>query len=240
LQRAGSIELARRAYTDALRADAYPFRSLPVFDDIRRGIAQRHQVPLVETVAALERNAGDGILGLDVLVDYVHPTVAANEIIAQEVLRTMSVTGLLPGSGAVAVDDARIRVPPEEEENLAVLFALQSQYLIMRQYDKLAALSDRLMAAARRAVAGRPEHQLVLTTVQERVDMIQRVIEPYARLLQAEESGTLEHEYTNEEAQAIYAAYMDMIRQLEAGRMQHEEFDKLVPALQYGQRAAGE
>lgn len=236
--RRGDLAGARRAYVEALRADAYPFRSLPEFDAIRRDIAREHEVPLVETVSALEGAADDGILGLDVLVDYVHPTIAGNEIIAQAVLQAMDVAGLLPQPRALPVEDARIAVAPDAEEDLGVLFALQSQYLIMRQYDQLGPLSDRLLAAARAAVAAQPEHAGLLPPLEERVALIRRVIEPYRALLRAEELGTLEQSYTRAEAERIYTAYIDMIRRLEAGKMKPEEFDRLVPPLPYGNAGA--
>ena len=237
-QRSGDLAGARRAYVDALRTDAYPFRSLPVFDTIRRQIADAHDVPLVETVVALERESGDGILGLDLLVDYVHPTVAGNEIIAQEVLGAMDAAGLLPQPRAVDVDAARIPVAPDIEEDLGVLFALQSQYLIMRQYDQLGPLADRLLAAARTAVAAQPEHAGLMPALEERIALIRRVIEPYRALLHAEELGVLEERYTRAEAERIYGDYIDMIRRLEAGKMKPEEFDRLVPPLPYGEAGA--
>jgi hypothetical protein len=118
---------------------------------------------------------------------------------------------------------------------VAVLFALQSQYLIMRQYDRLDPISHRLLAAAQLAARTRPDQRLVEEIVQERVQTIQRVIDPYRKLLRAEESGTLEQEYTREQAQTVYSDYIELIRKLEGGKMRHEEFERYVPALQYGQ-----
>ena len=44
-------------------------------------------MPLVRITAALERQAPDGILGLDLLLDYVHLTAEGNEIAT---VRTLS------------------------------------------------------------------------------------------------------------------------------------------------------
>ena len=233
--RADRIREARERYLRALREDAYPFRSLPEFDRIRREVARRHGATVIEATAALEAKADDEIIGLDVLVDYVHPSVQSNELIAHEVLRAMDREGLLPEPRAGPIEQARVAVPADLEETLQVLFGLQSQYLVMRQYDHLDGISERLVAAAARAAKARPEMSSLNQLLKERVESIRRVIGPYRRLLRAEKLGSLEEKFSEEEARAVYKDYIELIRTLEAGVMLPAEFQEFVPPLQYGE-----
>ena len=84
MRRTGKKGEAKAEYLLALQRDAFPFRELPEFQSVLRDIAAKQRVPLLDIVAPLEADAKDGIIGLDVLVDYVHLSERSQEIVAQK------------------------------------------------------------------------------------------------------------------------------------------------------------
>jgi tetratricopeptide (TPR) repeat protein len=233
LRRLNRPSEAKAAYQQALLLDAFPFRS--IFNPDVRDIADRHGVPLVDAVAALEGESRDGIVGLGRLVDYVHPTAASNEIIAHEVVTTLLEHGLLPAKPAVPVKQTRIHIPPREEDDLDTLRALFGQFLIMRQYGGLERIANRLQRAIRRrhAVASVPE-KAGLERLLGRVDETMTVIRPYRQLLRAEKLGILDEEFTRAEAQAVFGDYVEFIRRTEDFLADKGQFKMYIPDRGFG------
>jgi hypothetical protein len=185
----------------------------------------------VDTIAALERECTNGILGFDVLVDYVHPTVAANEIIAQEALVAMQRAGLLPGPTAVPLDDVRVAIPAGVEDELETLRGLYSQYLVMRQYAKLSEIAGRLRAAVDRELSSpQPRVQAKRRELLDRLAAVERVVGPYQTLLTAEKRGSLHDVFTHEQAEKVYADYVSLVRELEAKNVREKTFAHFVPS----------
>jgi len=234
LQRLGRRDEARRAYQRALDEDAHPFRDLPRFAAIRREIAQRYGVPLVDAPGALARLAGDGLPGLDVLVDYVHPTVEANEVIAQQVLLALDRAQLLPQPRALPLEAVRVRVPPGVEDHLRVLLKLFPQYLVMRQLEHIDALAGRILRAARGGPDDSDEDRRKKQHLRTLIRSAREVLADYRGLVRAQKLGTLERDFTPERARRVYASYVQLIRQLEARELSDEDFESLVPEFQYG------
>lgn len=229
LERQQKIPEAREAYWRALDADAYPFRC-PFNRDLRE-IAERRGLVLVDTIAALERVCPNGLLGFDVLVDYVHPTVAANEIIAQEALVAMERAGLLPGPTAVALGDVRLAIPAGVEDELETLRGLYSQCLVMRQYAKLSEIADRLRVAMDRELSSpQPRIQAKRAELQDRLVAVERVVGPYQRLLLAEKRGNLHEVFKHDEAEKVFKDYVALVRDLEVREMREKRFARLVPS----------
>ncbi|UCE86431.1 MAG: tetratricopeptide repeat protein [Deltaproteobacteria bacterium] len=235
LHRLGRIADAKAAYAMAVERDAYPFRAIPAFQRIIGELAREHGIPRVDIVSALERRAEDGILGLDVLVDYVHLSEESQEVVAHEVVRAMEDAGLFPASPALPLAATRIEIPrgfrPWVEVRETQL--LYRQYLVMRQYDELDAIFERLEDVMIRAPLERPD---LAAYCAERLQMayrIQAVVDPYRRLLRAEKLGRVGQEFTREKARHIYGDYVRMIRAFEAPRLSPERFRELVPPLRY-------
>lgn len=232
LEASGRIDEARTAYEQAIAEDACPFRDIPRFHEIRREIAESHGLPLVDAPGVLAAHAADGIPGLDVFVDYVHPTLASNERIAQKVLETLARENLIPGDRALSLRSTRLRVP-DEEDNLRVLLKLYPQYLIMRQYDRIGAVASRIQQALRPRPGDPPERVASFHELSERIRRWQGVLGPYGRLLRAEKIGTLEQEFTPDEAHRVYRRYVDLVRQLEARKLASKDYEKLVPEFEF-------
>lgn len=240
LLRTGRREEARAAFEKSLATDACPFRDVPRFAEVRREVAERFDLPLVDAPGVLAKLAGDGIPGLDVLVDYVHPTVASNERIAQEVLATLAREEILPPDRALPVAHANLRIPEETGRNLNVLLKLYPQFLIMRQYDRIGPLAAQIQSALVPAPDTPPGRAAAMRKLSERIRHAQRVIVPYRKLLRAEKLGLLEQEFTKERAERIYRRYAELIRDLEARESDPEDFEALVPELEYASLARPE
>lgn len=237
----GERRPAREAFLRALEHDAHPFRALPQMQEILRSVATGEGSPLVDIVGVLDKNAADGISGLDVMLDYVHPTQESQEAIAQEVVRTLAATGLLPTPPALPVESVREAGPYDFEPAIEVeaMETLYIQYVIMRQYDKLEGIYRRYLEALNRAQATRPEMAQRLGRARGAFEHSQPILGRYARLLRAEKLGLLEAEFSREEAQKTYGAYVELIRKMEAGTLSRKAFLEQVPELTYGPAPAG-
>ena len=234
LHRLNQVGEARRHYASALELDAYPFRALPEFNSILREISQRSGAISVDIVAALEEQAVDRIIGLDVLVDYVHPTVASNEVIAHELLLAMARAKLLPAAPSRPLEELRFTVQRAAGETVPALSALCKQHLIMRQYDKFDGLARRYARALERDSQENPSRRDQNAAELRRLVRIEHVVSQYRRLLLAEKLGRLGEEFSAAEARRVFDEYVEMIRSLEQHHMARpEEFASRIPKFQY-------
>lgn len=86
---------AQDAYRLARDADTQPSRALGSFNETVRDVAQRTHSPLVDVERAFEQASPHGLVGFNLVEDYVHPTPAGHRLIAKEIWRTMLETGML-------------------------------------------------------------------------------------------------------------------------------------------------
>jgi tetratricopeptide (TPR) repeat protein len=231
----GDHQGAKASFLKALERDAYPFRALPLFQEVLEDVAEDHGVPLVDIVSALEKETKDGILGNDVLLDYVHPTRESQEIIAHEIIRVMESERFFPEEPALAVESVRIPLestflPYVEAQAMEMLY---TQNLIMRQYDKLDKLYLRYVSTIEQAMAADPSLTGYARSGMEIINALHPVVSNYSLLLRAEKLGILEEEYSEMEAREVYGSYIDMIQMLEAPAITREAFLEQVPPLKY-------
>lgn len=229
---------AKAEYLLALQRDAFPFRELPEFQEVLRDVAARRGVPLVDIIAPLEEVAGDGILGLDVLIDYVHLSERSQEIVAQEMTKALWGQGFLQGISVADVDRARIAIPTKFWARRDALAAdlNYNMAMIMHQYDRLDALYEEAVKIFSRAAKEDPsfaeEGRRRITTFLT----IHPIVGAYRDLLRAEKLGLLEKTYTVEEAQRIFTEYREMIYKAKTQNLSREEFMQKVPEVPFQQR----
>lgn len=234
----GESAAAKDSFNKALERDAYPFRELPQFQEIIRDISRKQQVPLVDIVEALEAQSRDRIIGLDVLLDYVHPKESSQEIIAQQIVQTLLEKGILPQPPAIALDDLRIAMSTNFRPLIEAqaIESLYSQNLIMRQYDKLDQVYQVFVATMRRAKAADPALGSYCDRSLATIEAIHPIVMAYREVLRAEKLGMLEQRFSREEAESIYMRYVDMIQALEAPEMSRQAFLLQVPKLDFGDK----
>lgn len=80
---------ARDAYVRARDADAQPTRAPGDLNEAIRRLAAEKDVPLVDVERLFERKAPRGLVGLDLIEDYVHPTPHGHRLIALSIWETL-------------------------------------------------------------------------------------------------------------------------------------------------------
>lgn len=231
LRNTGKVEEAKAEYVLALQRDAFPFRELPEFQDVLRGVATKSRTPLVDIVAPLEDATVDGILGYDTLVDYVHLSEKSQEIVAQEMVRALFKRGLLQGVSAADVERARISIRTKfwARREVAAADLNYNMAMIMHQYERLDVLYENAIKTFERAAK---EDPAIAMDCRGRILLfreIHPVVSAYRDLLRAEKLGLLEKNYSPDEAQRIFTMYREMIRQVKTPSLSAEEFKKKVP-----------
>lgn len=231
LMRTGQRTEAKAEYLLALQRDAFPFRELPEFQDILKDVAMRRGVPLVDIVKPLEALAGDGILGLDILIDYCHLTERSQEIVAQEMASALLKRGLLQGVSAADVERTRIDMSSKFRPSLDVDIA-QSLYrsaMDMQQYERIDALYEKTIASSSRALKEDPATAENARSLISILPDIHRVLSAYRDLRRAQKLGLLDLTYTPEDANRIFSAYREMMYQVNSRYLSRDEFDRKTP-----------
>jgi tetratricopeptide (TPR) repeat protein len=100
-ERLGRFEEARVAYERACDLDASPIRRTDAINEAIRSVAREEGSLLVDADRIFRERAEHGLVGLDLIEDYVHPTIEGHEIIAWTVWDALERSGWLgEGSGA--------------------------------------------------------------------------------------------------------------------------------------------
>jgi len=81
----GLWEGARRAYRNACDADASPIRRVSGINEAIREIAHKRGVLLVDVDRIFEARSPHGLVGFNLIEDYVHPTREGHELIARHI-----------------------------------------------------------------------------------------------------------------------------------------------------------
>jgi len=93
LEKAGKVEEARRRYEEACRFDVVRFRADESFNQVVREVVEAANSPLLRLVdasKAVKMHAPNGIVGAELVIDHVHPTLKGNFIIAEAIARAFS------------------------------------------------------------------------------------------------------------------------------------------------------
>ncbi len=86
---------AKQWFEQAREEDICPLRILAPLADAITETAKRHHTGYVDVEQLIEQRTDDGIVGDEWLVDHVHPTITAHQLIANALLETMHQMHLL-------------------------------------------------------------------------------------------------------------------------------------------------
>lgn len=102
---------ARKWLVRAKEEDICPLRILEPMHEIILEMAARHRLPLVDIRAMIETRTEDGIPGNEWLLDHVHPTISAHQLIADALYQAMVEMGHVqtPDHWEAARDELRRR-----------------------------------------------------------------------------------------------------------------------------------
>ncbi|NKB71151.1 MAG: hypothetical protein GKR89_29115 [Candidatus Latescibacteria bacterium] len=87
----GRYPQARAAFVQARDLDRLPFRAPAAFNQIVRDLARKggDEVVLADIEATFERQSPHGIIGNELITEYVHPTVYGNYLIARTIVESL-------------------------------------------------------------------------------------------------------------------------------------------------------
>ena len=91
----GEWDKARAAYRRACDLDGSPVRRITGINDAIRAVAREEGVLLVDVEEAFEARSEHGLVGFNLIEDYVHPTVEGHQLIAWLVWDAMARAGWL-------------------------------------------------------------------------------------------------------------------------------------------------
>ncbi len=92
-------ELAREQYRLACDLDVSPARRVSAINEAIRSIGQKQDVLVVDLDAIFEEHSENGLVGFNLIEDYVHPTPEGHELIAWHLWDAMEQAGWLNGKG---------------------------------------------------------------------------------------------------------------------------------------------
>jgi tetratricopeptide (TPR) repeat protein len=115
----GRWEEAKAELALARDLDAQPTRATTAINDTIRRVAAGGGALLVDVERAFEKEAPHGLVGFDLVEDYVHPTPAGHRLVARELYRAFVESGVAGAARApdeAAFDTAAARVDAEAAE----------------------------------------------------------------------------------------------------------------------------
>ncbi len=120
LERLGRFDDARAAYERARDEDICPLRAPAAVREIVAAVAAERRIPLIDFEALLIPRCDHGILGGQVFLDHVHPTIEGYRLLGVEILKTMETAGLVRPDWSPGVMDATTQrvlagVDPKEQ-----------------------------------------------------------------------------------------------------------------------------
>ncbi len=104
LDQLGQWDAARTAYRNAVDADNSPIRRLSGINDAVREVADQHNCLLVDIDKVFEEKSEHGLVGFNLIKDYVHPTRKGHELIAWHIWDAIERAGWLGTTSSAEKD----------------------------------------------------------------------------------------------------------------------------------------
>jgi Flp pilus assembly protein TadD len=140
---------AGAAYQAACDLDAFPIRRTSAINDAIRRVAAEAQLPLLDVDLLFAEQSENGLVGFELIEDYVHPTLYGHQLIAWQVWKAMELD-LEPSTGDALdrglferVVERRQAAPPPRSARW-----FYNQGVVLERQDR----PELAMAAYRRAV----------------------------------------------------------------------------------------
>jgi len=128
----GRFDEARSAYQRACDEDASPVRRLSSINAAIREVAERHGALLVDIDRVFEEQSPHGLVGFNLIEDYVHPTRQGHELIAWQIWDAMERAGWYGDAGPArreVFDRILAQRRPQTPEGNATWFCNQGMVL---------------------------------------------------------------------------------------------------------------
>lgn len=99
---------AKTYYQNALNLDVCPLRMCEEIADSLSRIAGDRNMPLVDAAAAVDQLGPQQICGFESYIDHVHPTIDAHQVIAEQIVKSVTESGIATATNHLSPDDRRI------------------------------------------------------------------------------------------------------------------------------------
>ena len=127
LEALGQFEAARKAYLQAKDRDALRFRAPEAMNQVIRELAEKHGAVVVETQQALSEASPGGIIGRNVMLEHLHPSLEGYFLMADAFYAALQAEGMI-GNWTRPVSTARART----ERLHTVVDSLVGHYRVQR------------------------------------------------------------------------------------------------------------
>lgn len=95
LEAQGDYDAARKSYLTAKDRDELRFRAPEVFNDVIRQVAQAHAATVVDVQAALRKEALNGIIGSELMLEHLHPNLRGYFLLADAYYDALQQRGMI-------------------------------------------------------------------------------------------------------------------------------------------------
>lgn len=109
----GENQRALSLFREAKERDALRFRAPEKINEIIIGFGKEFNIPIANIDSAFNANSPDGIVGNNLMVDHLHPTLDGYQLIGKVFYETMAKHNLLP-------KENKITVSPRQADSLAL------------------------------------------------------------------------------------------------------------------------
>jgi tetratricopeptide (TPR) repeat protein len=106
----GDPQAARAAFLRAKDLDALRFRAPEAFNEAIREIADAHGATVVETQEAVRQASPDGVIGAEMMLEHLHPTLAGYDAIAGAFHEAVVASGLIAPEAQAAPSPRQVRL----------------------------------------------------------------------------------------------------------------------------------
>ena len=178
----GEWSKASAAYQAAVDADASPIRRLSAINQSIREVARQCDALLVDMDAICRSENEHGLVGFDLIMDYVHPTRACHELIAWHVWDAIENSGWLGDSTPAdrGLYDRVIARRPETITTTNSVWFFNQGVLLQKQ-----GATEKAIASYREAIRIQPDYVPAMCNLGEVLAMSGRAAEAITVLEQA-------------------------------------------------------
>jgi tetratricopeptide (TPR) repeat protein len=157
----GQWDAAREAYGRAADHDASPIRRVSQVNAATREVAQSEGALLVDVDKVFVEESEHGLVGLNLIEDYVHPTRAGHQLIAWHLWQAIEEAGWIDGGVTASretFDNMLARRPAPTLDPSETPVFLTNQARLLANQDK----TEQAIEKLREAIRMRPDYPLAL------------------------------------------------------------------------------
>ncbi len=198
------LSSATEYFQKAIDKDAYPFRCPTPFNKQLQKLCEKKEIPMVDIIGKLRKHSSVSILGDETLVDHVHPTAASNQIIANAVIEMLMEQEFIPKT-SIQYAIPQLEIDHSAEHNLTIYQHLFLIFRVLRQFDKLPLLLQKI-----ESFDFDTKKSSAFMALRDQLNRTIAITDPYHQLIKAQEYGTADELFSDQEQRKILDNYVDL------------------------------